>query len=158
MPRSKFIYLESQSGRTESFEDFRKRLSKLGTSEGMRFRELRSLLMKEAQPLVTAARKEAYAGVKQKGLGKNGFANLYNSIGKWKNKGRQKAYVVVGLKSTRKRGAIYALSQLAGAGPGMSKNGQKVGLGRNQTQRPGYVKNKIASHDNSLVNVVIEKL
>ena len=66
MPRSKFIYLESQSGRTESFEDFRKRLSKLGTSEGMRFREVRKVLMKEAQPLVTEARNQAYAGSQEK--------------------------------------------------------------------------------------------
>jgi len=140
MARSK-VYLRSQSGRVENFDELAKRLKKLGTSETMRFREVRNLLMKEAQPLVTEARKQAYKGVKEKGEGKSGFYNLYNSIGKWKNKGNEKAYVVVGLRDPRKKGAIYALGQLAGAGPGMSKRGRKVGLGKGQQSHPGYVKN-----------------
>tara|TARA_R110002074_G_scaffold249851_1_gene421684 strand:- start:276 stop:776 length:501 start_codon:yes stop_codon:yes gene_type:complete len=129
MPRSKFIYLESQSGRTESFEDFRKRLSKLGTSEGMRFREVRKVLMKEAQPLVTEARNQAYAGSQEKKggrlktMGKGGaaFRNLYGSIGKWANKGTEKAYVIVGLRGQNKRpaGAFYAVWQMFG---GTAKN------------------------------------
>lgn len=129
MPRSNTIYLKSQSGRTESFEDFRKRLSKLGTSEGMRFRELRSLLMKEAQPLVTEARRQAYEGaVKGPRIktrdgkaasksAKGAFYNLYNTINKFKNKGTLKAYVVVSLRSENKSpaGAYYAKWFLGGS-------------------------------------------
>ena len=129
MPRSNTIYLKSQSGRTESFEDFRKRLSKLGTSEGMRFREVRKVLLKEAQPLVTEARNQAYAGSQEKKggrlqtMGKGGaaFRNLYGSIGKWANKGTEKAYVIVGLRGQNKRpaGAFYAVWQMFG---GTAKN------------------------------------
>jgi hypothetical protein len=121
------VYLRSQSGRTESFDQFRQRLSKLGTSETMRFRELRNLLLKEAQPLVTEARRQAYAdsqeakGVRIKSIGSLGskFYNLYGSINKWANKGTDKAYVVVGLRGTRKQGAFYAPWQLFG---GTEKN------------------------------------
>jgi hypothetical protein len=52
MARGKTIYLKSESGRVEDFDQFRKRLQKLGTSETLRFRELRNLLKQEARPLV----------------------------------------------------------------------------------------------------------
>jgi hypothetical protein len=121
------VYLRSQSGRVENFDQFRARLRKLGTSDSMRFREVRNLLMKEAQPLVTAARQAAYEDslaqrsgtTKQRGAGGSAFRNLYSSIGKWKNKGNKKAYVVVGLLSQRKKGAYYAPWQLFG---GTAKN------------------------------------
>ena len=126
MARSK-VYLRSQSGRTESFEEFRQRLRKLGTSETMRFREVRKLLLKEAQPLVTEARRQAYVdsqeqkGVRMKSRSALGakFYNLYGSINKWANKGTTKAYVVVGLRGSRKQGAYYAPWQLFG---GTEKN------------------------------------
>ena len=121
------VYLRSQSGRTESFEEFRQRLRKLGTSETMRFREVRKLLLKEAQPLVTEARNLAYQGsdepkgIRMKSRSALGakFYNLYGSINKWANKGTQKAYVVVGLRGSKKGGAYYATWQLLG---GTSKN------------------------------------
>ena len=135
MASSNTVYLRSQSGRVESFDDFRKRLRKLGTSETMRFREVRKLLLKEAQPLVTEARAQAYkdALVAKRGRlkvrggqtvekgTKGSFYNLYNSIGKWANKGFSKAYVVVGLRGSEKEpsGAYYAPWQLFG---GTSKN------------------------------------
>ena len=135
MARSNTVYLRSQSGRVESFEQFRARLRKLGTSETMRFREVRKLLLKEAQPLVTEARTQAYKNsvaakrgslkvrdgqTVEKGT-KGSFYNLYNSIGKWANKGDRKAYVVVGLRGSGKEppGAYYAPWQLFG---GTSKN------------------------------------
>jgi len=40
--------------------------------------------------------------------------NLYRSIGAFSNKGEVKAYVVVGIKSTGKKGAYYAPWQLFG--------------------------------------------
>lgn len=121
------IYLRSQSGRAINFDQFRRELKKLGTSEEMRFREVRKLLLKEAQPLVTEARNQAYAdskgpkGISQKSRTALGakFYNLYGSINKWANKGTEKAYVVVGLRGTRKQGAYYAPWQLFG---GTSKN------------------------------------
>lgn len=116
------VYLRSQSGRTQSFEEFRQQLRKLGTSETMRFREVRKLLLKEAQPLVTEARNIAYKkakskkGVRMKSRSAFGakFYNLYGSINKWANKGTDKAYVVVGLKGSKKGGAYYATWQLFG--------------------------------------------
>jgi hypothetical protein len=135
--KEKTIYIKSESGRVETFEAFRKKLSRLATSEQIRFREVRNLLKKEVQPLVNAARKEAYRDVeggrgkhKKNRSGKVEFYNLYNSIGKWANKGTRSAYVTMGIRSPHKKGAIYALSQLAGAGPGMSKNGKRVGVSR----------------------------
>ena len=126
MARSK-VYLKSQSGRVEDFDQFRARLRKLGTSETMRFREVRKLLLKEAQPLVTEARNQAYAdsqepkGIRLKSRSSMGakFYNLYGSINKWANKGTTKAYVVVGLRNKRKQGAYYAPWQLFG---GTEKN------------------------------------
>lgn len=126
MARGKAIYLRSESGRVEDFDQFRKRLSKLGTSEVLRFRELRALLQREAQPLVQKARQEAYNDVTAKGRwrnregqtvvkGTNGaFMNLYRTIGAFSNKGEVKAYVVVGIKSSGKKGAYYAPWQLFG--------------------------------------------
>lgn len=126
MALGKAIYLRSESGRVEDFDQFRKRLSKLGTSEVLRFRELRALLQREAQPLVQKARQEAYNDVTTKGRwrnregqtvvkGTNGaFMNLYRTIGAFSNKGEVKAYVVVGIKSSGKKGAYYAPWQLFG--------------------------------------------
>lgn len=140
------IYLKSPRGQVESFEEFRRKLQKLGTPEKMRFREIKRMLNKEAQPLVTAARKYAYKDGLAKGehvyeydekKGKDvvKFYNLYRSIGKFTNKRNKfKAYVVVGLRTPNNKGAIYGLSQLAGAGPGgPAKRPKKVGVGRGQT-------------------------
>ena len=126
MARGKTIYLRSESGRVEDFDQFRKRLKRLGNPENLRFKELRQLLKQEAKPLVEQARKEAYNDVQAKGRYKvrsgqtskrsaqGSFMNLYNSIGVFPNKGNVKAYVVVGLRSKRKRGAFYAPWQLMG--------------------------------------------
>ena len=126
MARGKTIYLRSESGRVEDFDQFRKRLKRLGNPENLRFKELRQLLKQEAKPLVEQARKEAYNDVQAKGRYKvrsgqtsrrstqGSFMNLYNSIGVFPNKGNVKAYVVVGLRSKRKRGAYYAPWQLMG--------------------------------------------
>ena len=129
MARSNTVYLRSASGKTESFDQFRSKLRTLSTSEKMRFAELRKLLLKEAQPLVTEARAQAYADstqpkgtrLKSRGVLGSKFYNLYGSIGKWANKGTRKAYVVVGIRGPRKNpgGAYYALWQLFG---GTEKN------------------------------------
>ncbi len=66
MARGKTIYLRSESGRVEDFDQFRQRLRKLATSENLRFKELRQLLKREAAPLVEKARQEAYNDVKTK--------------------------------------------------------------------------------------------
>jgi hypothetical protein len=126
MARGKTIYLRSESGRVENFDQLRQRIKRLGTPEVLRFKELRQLLKQEAKPLVEQARQDAYNSVKTKGRYKvrggstaskdtNGsFMNLYNSIGVFPNKGNVKAYVVVGLRNARKRGAYYAPWQLFG--------------------------------------------
>jgi hypothetical protein len=126
MARGKTVYLRSESGRVEDFDQFRKRLSKLGTSETLRFRELRNLLKQEAKPLVEKARNEAYNDLKASARLRNrkgetvekntkgAFYNLYKSIDLFANKGDVKAYVVVGLRSKSKKGAYYAPWQLFG--------------------------------------------
>jgi hypothetical protein len=131
MARGNTVYLKSESGRVESFDQFRQRLKKLGTSETLRFRELRNVLKTEARPLVERARKEAYnelqgkAGYKARGVKDankktNGaFYNLYKTIDVFANKGTVKAYVVVGIRSSKKKGAYYAPWQLFG---GTAKN------------------------------------
>jgi hypothetical protein len=131
MARGNTIYLKSESGRVESFDQFRQNLRKLGTSEVLRFRELRNVLKAEARPLVEKARKEAYnelqgkGGYKARGVANanketNGaFYNLYKTIDVFANKGTVKAYVVVGIRPSKKRGAYYAPWQLFG---GTSKN------------------------------------
>jgi hypothetical protein len=115
----------------ESFDQFRQNLKKLGTSETLRFRELRNVLKTEARPLVERARKEAYnelqakasykaRGVKDANKKTNGaFYNLYKTIDVFANKGTVKAYVVVGIRSSKKKGAYYAPWQLFG---GTAKN------------------------------------
>jgi hypothetical protein len=131
MGRGNTIYLKSESGRVESFDQFRQNLKKLGTSETLRFRELRNVLKTEVRPLVERARKEAYnelqgkAGYKARGVKDankktNGaFYNLYKTIDVFANKGTVKAYVVVGIRSSKKKGAYYAPWQLFG---GTAKN------------------------------------
>jgi hypothetical protein len=131
MARGNTIYLKSESGRVESFDQFRQNLKKLGTSETLRFRELRNILKAEARPLVEKARKEAYnelqakasykaRGVKDANKKTNGaFYNLYKTIDVFANKGTVKAYVVVGIRSSKKKGAYYAPWQLFG---GTAKN------------------------------------
>lgn len=131
----KNIYLLSESGKVEGFDELANKLKRLSLSEEMRFREVKKLLKKEVQPLVAAARKEAYKGIQKKGKATKDkrnakFYNLYSSIGSFLNKGTERAYIVVGLLSPHKKGAIYGASQLAGAGPGMSKNGKRVGVSR----------------------------
>jgi hypothetical protein len=126
MARGKTVYLRSESGRVEDFDQFRKRLSKLATAENLRFKELRQLLKREAKPLVDKARREAYNDHKAKSRLRNrkgesvdknasgAFYNLYKSIDLFANKGDVKAYVVVGLRSKSKKGAYYAPWQLFG--------------------------------------------
>ena len=126
MARGKTVYLRSESGRVEDFDQFRKRLSKLSTAETLRFRELRNILKREAKPLVDKARREAYNDLKAKSRLRNrkgesveknasgAFYNLYKSIDLFANKGDVKAYVVVGLRSKSKKGAYYAPWQLFG--------------------------------------------
>jgi hypothetical protein len=126
MARGKAVYLRSESGRVEDFDQFRKRLSKLATAENLRFKELRQLLKREAKPLVDKARREAYNDLKvsarlrnRKGETvekdtKGAFYNLYKTIDMFANKGDVKAYVVVGLRSKAKNGAYYAPWQLFG--------------------------------------------
>jgi hypothetical protein len=126
MARGKTVYLRSESGRVEDFDQFRKRLSKLSTAENLRFKELRQLLKREAKPLVDKARREAYNDLKAKSRLRNrkgesveknasgAFYNLYKSIDLFANKGDVKAYVVVGLRSKSKKGAYYAPWQLFG--------------------------------------------
>jgi hypothetical protein len=126
MARGNTVYLKSESGRVESFDQFRQRLKKLGTSETLRFRELRNVLKTEARPLVEKARKEAYnelqgkasykaQGVKDANKKTNGaFYNLYKTIDVFANKGTVKAYVVVGIRGKKKKGAYYAPWQLFG--------------------------------------------
>lgn len=144
MARGKTIYIKSQSGRVENFDQFAERIKKLSTSETLRFRELRAILKKEAQPLVAKARQFAYtestsakksriktrenktvqrSEMKEKG----GFYNLYGSIGAFANKGDVKAYVVTGVRGKDKDGAYYANWQLfGGARPGRKKKGMKI--------------------------------
>ena len=127
------IYLKSQSGKVMSFEDFRKQLSRLGMSEEMRFREARKMLIIESKPVVEQARVYAYAGSQKEMAGRMRtasrkysstlFYNLYNSIGAWPNKGLEKAYVVIGLRNEKKKGAYYAKWQLQGLEPQTDKNG-----------------------------------
>ena len=131
MARGNTVYLKSESGRVESFDQFRQNLKKLGTSEVLRFRELRNILKAEARPLVEKARKEAYNELQAKASykarntkdanknTKGAFYNLYKSIDVFPNKGTVKAYVVVGLRSKNKKGAYYAKWQLEG---GTEKN------------------------------------
>ncbi len=124
---SKFMYLKSRSGKIQNFAEFSKDLRKIATPEKMRFRAIRKLLLKEAQPIVTAARKAAYedskrpakGGMRQRGKTGTAFYNLYRSINKFANKGVVKAYVVVGLREEKKSpaGAYYAKMVLAGTGP-----------------------------------------
>lgn len=125
MARGKTVYIKSESGKVESFDQFRDKLRNLATPEKMRFKELRSLLMKEAQPLVTKARQMAYegskeqakAGQKQRSARGATFYNLYSSIRAFPNRGDQKAYVVVGLRPKWKGGAYYGVWQLFGGTP-----------------------------------------
>jgi len=131
MARGKTVYLRSESGRVEDFDQFRKKLSKLATPENLRFKELRQLLKREAKPLVDKARQEAYNDLKTKSRLKvrggetvtkgtaGAFYNLYKTIDVFANKGDVKAYVVVGLRNKSKKGAYYAPWQLFG---GTKKN------------------------------------
>jgi hypothetical protein len=131
MARGKTVYLRSESGRVEDFDQFRDRIKTLGNPENLRFNELRQLLRREAQPLVQKARQEAYNGLQAKTRFRNrdnetvskdsrdGFYNLYKSIDVFPNKGEVKAYVVVGLRGKKKKGAYYAKWQLEG---GTKKN------------------------------------
>jgi hypothetical protein len=145
MARGKTIYLRSESGRVEDFDQFRERLKKLSTPENLRFKQLRQLLKKEASPLVQKARSEAYNDVKTKSRlklrngstatkdDKGSFYNLYKSIDVFPNKGTVKAYVVVGLRGQDKKGAYYANWQLfGGARPGKKKKGTTIGQHRRQ--------------------------
>ena len=125
---SKFMYLKSRSGKIQNFAEFSKDLRKIATPEKMRFRAIRKLLLKEAQPIVTAARKAAYEDSKKTARGRmnkrgktgTAFYNLYRTIGKFANKGTVKAYVVIGLREYGKKdGAYYSGWQLAG---GTKKN------------------------------------
>ena len=153
MAFSNTFVVRTQSGKTMSFEAYRKQLAKLSTSEGLRMRELRNLLWKEAKPTVTAARRKAYAGANRKAQVKQdqGEAmNLYNSIQRFKNKRNQdKAYVVIGLVEPDKNGAIYGRAQLLGGGQAPSKDPRPVGVGRKKYKQTQH--NKPYKRDGVLV-------
>jgi hypothetical protein len=147
MARGKTVYLRSESGRVEDFDQFRQRLRKLATSENLRFKELRQLLKREAAPLVEKARQEAYNDIQTKSRlklrggstatkkDKGAFYNLYKSIDVFANKGTEKAYVVVGLRNEKKKGAYYAKWQLTGAArPGRPKAGNSISQHRKQLE------------------------
>lgn len=153
MAFSNTFVVRTQSGKTMSFEAYRRQLAKLSTSEGLRMRELRSLLWKEAKPTVTAARRKAYAGANRKAQVKQdqGEAmNLYNSIQRFKNKrNKDKAYVVIGLVEPDKNGAIYGRAQLLGGGQAPSKDPRPVGVGRKKYKQTQH--NKPYKRDGVLV-------
>lgn len=154
MASSSAFYIKTQSGKTMSFEQYRKQLAKLSTSEGIRMREIRSLLWKEAKPTVTAARRKAYAGADRKAVVKQQdgeIMNLYNSIQRFRNKkNRDKAYVVIGLVDPSRNGAIYAQAQLMGGGPGSpGKSPRPVGVGRKKYKQTQH--NKPYKRDGVLV-------
>ena len=126
MARGNTVYLRSESGRVEDFDQFRNRIKTLGTPENLRFKELRQILKREAAPVVQKARQEAYNSVRTKARYRNrkgetvakdekgAFYNLYKTIDSFANKGTVKAYVVIGLRSKDKDGAYYAPWQLFG--------------------------------------------
>lgn len=154
MAYSKTFVVRTQSGKTMSFEAYRKQLAKLSTSEGLRMRELRSLLWKLAKPTVTGARRMAYKGADRKAVIKQGSEetmNLYNSIQRFKNKrNKDKAYVVIGLVEPDKNGAIYGRAQLLGGGPGApSQSPRPVGVGRKITKQTQH--NKPYMRDGKMV-------
>jgi len=153
MAFSKTFYVKTQSGKTMSFEDYRKQLAKLSTSEGLRMRELRSLLWKEAKPTVTSARRKAYAGASKKATIKPDagmMMNLYNSIQRFKNRrNKDKAYVVIGLVEPDKSGAIYGRAQLLGGGQAPSKDPRPVGVGRKKGKQTQH--NKPYMRDGKMV-------
>jgi len=127
--QSKIMSVKTSRGEIMKFEDYRKRLMKLNMPDSMRLSEIRRMLMVEARPYVHRARKAAYEGsdaiesgtTKTRTKGGAWFYNLYASIGAWSNKGMGSAYVVIGLKSQRKRGAYYAGWQLTGLAPSVWK-------------------------------------
>ena len=136
MARSNTIYLKSESGKVMTVEEFRKTLKRLGVSEEMRFKEVRNMLLAESKPVIEQARIYAYAGSQKEAVSRNRtasrkyastlFYNLYKSIGAWPNKGLDKAYVVIGLRSEKKTpaGAYYAKWQLQGLRSQTTKNGK----------------------------------
>lgn len=129
---SKIVQLRTQSGAVMSFDQYRKQLMKLSMPDSMRLSEIRRMLMVEARPFVHSARRIAYQGseaiasktTKTRSKGGSWFYNLYGSIGAWANKGQEKAYVVIGLRSQYKRGAYYAGWQLVGLAPAFAKDGR----------------------------------
>jgi hypothetical protein len=126
MARGKTVYLRSESGRVEDFDQFRDRIKTLGNPENLRFKELRQLLKREAAPVVKKARQDAYNSMNAKARIRNrkgetvakdekgAFYNLYKTIDSFANKGTVKAYVVIGLRGKDKDGAYYANWQLFG--------------------------------------------
>ena len=99
--------------------------------EKVRRKQVNKILVREARPLVWAARKAAYAdstkpaGVRKKELRKGDgpiWYNLFKTIDAYPNKkSRDYQYVVVGTRKVNKtpRGALYAQWQnLGGMGPG----------------------------------------
>ena len=135
---AKIIQLQTSSGKVMQFDDYRKRLMTLSMPDGMRLREIRKVLMAEARPFVHRARQAAYEGseaiasatTKRRSSGGSWFYNLYSSIGAWSNRGLNSAYVVIGLKNQKKKGAYYAGWQLTGLGPSTwkkSKNKKNIG-------------------------------
>jgi len=115
--------MSSKAVTVKGFEELRRKLKRV--PQKVQKKTVLKILSREARPLVWAARKLAYAdsnepeGVytKQARKGQAWIMNLFGSINVYKNKkNKNYHYVVVGLKSTRKKppGAYYATWQNSG--------------------------------------------
>jgi len=139
--QARITQVRTSRGEIIGFDQYRKRLMTLSMPDAMRLKEIRKMLMVDARPYVHKARQVAYAGsdaiegpaTKRRTKGGAWFYNLYSSIGAWANKGTFQAYVVIGLKNQKKRGAYYAGWQLTGLAPTQYSRGKRKG-----TPFPGY--------------------
>ena len=130
--------------------------------EKVRQKNISNLLVREARPLVWAARSAAYEGGPRGRVGKKSvrgsstlFYNLYKTIDVFKNKKSQDfRYVVVGLRGTRKKpaGAFYGTWQLFG---GTKKNFQAKGFIEKAENQYG---NQVSDKAARAVNKEIEKI
>lgn len=145
----------------QSWRDLQRKLK--GLPEKVRRRSVHRILLREARPLVWAARKAAYenseaqARVQKKQRGKFGsqFYNLYKTIDAFKSKqNKDYQYVVVGMRGKRKRpaGAYYAGWQLSG---GTKKNFKAKDYFSRAEQEHGEAVSRKAAR---AVNKEIEKI
>ena len=155
-----------QHATEKSWLELQRKLKSL--PEKVRRRNMHAILTREARPLVTAARKAAYAGAltaarvqKKKlrsGESESQWYNLFKTIDVFKNKkAKDYQYVVIGNRSTTKKpyGALYANWQNQG-GMGNKKGGFKAKryFDKADDQRGGDVAAKAAK----AVNAEIEKI